>query len=350
VNEAQERVEKCQEEFSKACKLQQDCGVILTFAEDGMPCVDGEPCEPLVPLFNDQLEATANMTEAKLRSEEAEAQLKEATVTQAIKWSKTQLYWVKGMAATSASIREVLAEDLPVTAAILLRSEKNGKGSEGAVGEVEEPRFYDLVKAEHAHSAWDDPMLNIALVDVPVGKATGLFAPPTDLPPTGNGSSAPSDAAEGAHEMSAALACIAACVPAYTSWKAEATLQQLPESTVELSHFSNLLASVPPEQQSIAVVLHCLVEQVACAVNEQSVGSSESMEVMKGLDLLDRAMAQVQVPFMSPEHVPSNEHKVVSVIEGDRPKMARHGVLTGLVKVDAGRGTVPRATYAHSSS
>lgn len=340
VVESKAKLEESASALVKGIALQQECGVVLTTDSEGVPHTDvGEPCEPLVPLWNAEQDAKSAFAAAEANLTSCKEQLEELTTGQNNKWCKTQLYWTKGLGVTADELRSLLQASIPVVAAVNLHSAAQPSG-EAATVEGEDPLIFQTVRAEHEAAAWDDIILQIAAIDVLTGSAGGQFVNQGVYDNTEK-DSANGDEIEGAHEMVAALKRLAECLPAYRSWKAEHSLLRLPDVPVELAHYNNLLDTVPPEQQSIAVVLHCLVEQVACSSNGLTGGNSDSIEARKGLNFMNAALRNVADPELFPASAPTETQQVATIMEGDLPQMASHGLLTGLVKVAENKGTPP---------
>ena len=336
VVDTKTKLEEASSALLKGVALQQECGVVLTNDSEGMPCTDGdEPCEPLVPLWKAENDAKGALATAEENLTNCKNQLEDLTTGQNKKWCKTQLYWTKSLAGTADDLRAMLQAEIPVVAAIHLHSAAQSAG-EGGAGEGEDPMIFQSVTEAHELAAWDDSILQIAAMDVSTGRGGGQFVNVEVYEQSESGAN--TDVIEGADEMEAALNRLSECLPAYRSWKAEHTLLRLPEVPVELGHYHNLLDTVAPEQQSISVVLHCLVEQVACSSNGLTSGSSESIEVRQGLDFMNAALQNVADPQFIQASTPNDVQQVATIMEGDLPQMASHGLLTGLVKVATSTG------------
>lgn len=323
----------------KGITLQKECGVVLTIDSEGVPCTDeGEPCEPLVPLWNAEQDAKSAFASAESTLQSCKEHLEEVATGQNKKWCETQLYWTKGLAGTADELRTLLQAAVPVVAAIYLHSaaQQAGEGGTTPRGDGEDPFVFEAVRTAHESAAWDDNILQIATIDVVTGRGGGQFVNLEVYESTEN--DANSDKVEGAHEMVEALKRLSECLPAYKAWKAEHSLLRLPEIPVELGHYHNLLDTVPQEQQSIAVVLHCLVEQVACSSTGIADINPDSIETRQGLHFMNAALRNVTEPELFPAPVPTLEQHVATVVEGDIPMMASHGLLTGLVKVSGDNG------------
>jgi hypothetical protein len=352
IAKAQAKFEEAASVLQKGIKLQQECNVAVTLDSQGLPCTAaGDPCEPLVPLWRAQQDAKSALAAAESTFSSCQLQLEELTATMNKKWCKTQLYWTKGLAGTADELRKVLQAGIPVVAAVHLHSAAQSSGENvTGVGVGDAPLIYQAVKSEQVSVAWDDLILQIAAIDVATGKGGGQFVNLKMYEGTQNG--ATGVAVEGAHEMTEALKRLSECLPAYRSWKAEHTLLRLPEVRVELGHYTNLLDTVPQEQQSIAVILHCLVEQVACSSTCIQDAYSDSIEARQGLSLMNAALENLADPEILPESIPTAAQHVTTIMEGDLPEMANHGLLTGLVRVAGHNGivlincrTVPMPTH-----
>lgn len=332
IADAKSKLEDATSALQKGITVQQECGIVVTMDSDGMPCTgdDAEPCEPLVPLWNAEQSAKSALAATEQDLVKCKEQVQEASDGQNKKWCRTQLYWTKGLAGTAEELRALVQAGVPVVAALHLHS-AGQSSEETGTGELQDPLIFDAVAAEHMTAPWDDSILDVSTIDVTSGRGGGQFVSIQIYEIADQGSE--SDAVEGAHEMGAALQRLSECLPTYRSWKAEHSLLRLPEVPIELSHYHNLLDTVPQEQQSIAVMLHCLVEQAACSICEAADESSESLEVRTALNLMDAVLSTVHGPVICPASVPTSSQHVSSVMEGDIPQMASHGLLTGLVAV-----------------
>jgi hypothetical protein len=338
ITAAKVKLEEVTSALQKGISIQKECGVVLTSDGEGVPCTeDGQPCEPLVPLWNAERDAKSVLTAAESELASCKRNLADLTSRQNEKWCKTQLYWTKGLASTGDRLRALMQAGIPIIAAVHLHSAAHlSQQAEPVDGE--DPLIYQTIVAEHETAAWDDSILQVAVIDVLTGKGGGQFVRSEENENTEKG--AKSNAVEGSLEMVQALKRLEECLPSYRRWKTEHSLLQLPEVAVELGQYKNLLETVPQEQQSVAVVLHCVVEQVACSSNGIASGSAESTEVRQGLQLMNSVLQNMADPELQPLSVPTSHQHVATVVEGDLPQMANHGILTGLVSVVGKQGTV----------
>jgi hypothetical protein len=291
---------------------------------------------------NGLVKAVCVAEEALLSAESAELnaedEYRKASDAASVAWSKTQLYWTKGLPSDAEGLLEACSMGIPVRAVMLLRTAH--AHDVATLGADSKPRWapFDVVTSLQKCAQWDDPILQLAVVQVIAGPDGGGFVNRAIYAAVQGDTFSAAQASEapvvGAHEMCAAMATLEDAIPAYDAWKQACKLYQLRRPQVDLGHYRNLLDSVPTEQQSVAVLLHCLLEQVACAVSVEGITAAgaaavDGAEVLAAAKLVRVALAAA-VEAVPAKYSPSS-CEYVAVFDGDTPNMAAHGLLSGLV-------------------
>eukprot|EP00892_Ulva_mutabilis_P004764 jgi/Ulvmu1/265/UM001_0269.1 len=302
-------------------QLQEECGVELPSAAEGLT-TDG----PLKSFFMAQHRCSQDLHNAKQHQLQCEEKVVDAKRSCKAKWRKQQMYWTKGLPCSAADIRGLHVAGLPIVAAILLKSSADTGDVDAASGPDSRP--YEAVVREQQDADWDDKILQVASVVVLTGPNGGCFSQREP-----NQEEASAGAVEGVCEMSAALQRLEEAALAYTDWESDSLLMQLPELPMRLSIYHSLMATVPMEQQSVATIMHCLLEEVACAVESADCDElHDAREVQQASQLVCGALQQRAAPTLLKASPKVDVAHYATVVDGDEPRMRSHGLVSGLVR------------------
>ena len=165
------------------------------------------------------------------------------------------------------------------------------------------------------------PVRAVALIDAPFDPE----AEPVANPPPAEGEEAPAPLDPPAAAVKAALARVGALCDAYDGWRAQATVYELPAATAPhgSSRYAQLMDSVPPGRESVAVLLDCVVEQVARdaalaqagAENNEAVADDERVGEVSSV--LDAAFSAISLG--------GSDNEGAGDAAGDRPALVYEG-------------------------
>lgn len=318
---AVKKLRDAEDALEKEQQVQQECGVELPTDTDGLTA-DG----PLQPFYKARHQCSEGLQSCEQQLDRSKQELSTARTNCKAKWTKLRLYWTKGLPWTAPELRNLYIAGLPIVAAMLLRSSSDSGDS--TANASTEPCPYDAVVTEQETACWDDKILQVATVVVLTGADGGVFVK-RELYNEGESSSI----LEGAHEMSEALQRLEEAALAYRGWESDSKLMQLPEVPINLSIYHSLMNSIPPEQQSVATVVHCLLEEVVCAVGSaQADTTHDAWEVRQARNFVEDALARGKAISLLTASPKVQVAHFVSVMEGDEPRMRSHGLISGLVK------------------
>jgi hypothetical protein len=338
VQEAQVNLDKAREE-----RATKDAA-LSTFEANSAAYEPGNDSTELSPdtqsnlnILHDAAAAVAAAEQSALASvDTASAAEVEATAAMSVKWTKTQIYWTKGLNASVAGLLAAAAAGVPVRAVILVSDPSQVPLDESTNGgDVPGAHLFHMLIQAQAAAVWNDPVLEIAAVEVTSRQSGGRLVP-KDLcsgQRAGAASGEPgAPTAVGALETEAALRALATCASTYGLWRAVRRLYALKAPVSEAGTFQNLLDTVPPEQQSVPVMLHCMLEQVVCSLEGEEEAAEECAAVAAAAQLFDTAFETALAPSVLTRHHSSDAFEYRTVLEGDDVAMAACGILSGRVQ------------------
>lgn len=315
------KLRDAEDALEKEQQIQQECGSELPADADGLT-TDG----PLQPFHKARHQCSEGLKTCEQQLNQCKEELSTAQTNFKAKWTKLRLYWTKGLPWTAPELRNLHLAGLPIVAAMLLRSASDSGDSTAEANT--QPRPYDAVVTEQETACWDDKILQIATVVVLTGADGGSFVRRklyTEAESAG--------VLEGAHEMSEALQRLEEAALAYRGWESDSKLMQLPEVPINLSIYQSLMNSVPAEQQSVATVLHCLMEEVLCTVGSaENDASHDAWEVQQARTFVEDMLGHGKAISLLTAQPRVQVGHFTSVMEGDEPRMRSHGLISGLVK------------------
>jgi hypothetical protein len=277
-------------------------------------------------LEDDIAAAACELQAAKAAVEPAASAVTAAEEAMLQKWDKKQLYWIKGIPATVPGVLAAVLAGVPVRAVLKLHDAK-------AAPPADTPpalQLFDSLIAAHKDAAFDDPVVSIAALDVASGPAGGRFVPSGHYQSAGVAAAVP---VLGAAEMQGALRAIENCAGPFDRWLETRTVYAQPPSADDVGLYRKRIAGVPPEQQSIAVMLHCMLEQVDCSIKGASGQVQDSEAELEAGRLFDEALAGVLGgPLPPSKHAKPEDHEYCTVLHGDEAAMAARGVTSGHVQ------------------
>lgn len=315
------KLQNAEDALAKERQVQEECGVDLPAESDGLTA-DG----PLQSFYKARHQCSQDVHAAEHHLLQCKEEVAKAQGVCKAKWTKKRMYWTKGLPCSAAEIRSLHIAGLPIVAAMLLKSSA-GPG-EMAADPGLEPRPYEAVVRDQQHASWDDKILQVAPVIVLTGPDGGCFVQ-RDIYQVADAAGV----CEGVHEMTEALQRLEAASVAYTAWKYNSKLMELPDVPVSLSIYKSLMASVPPEQQSVAIVMHCLLEEVMCAVESTDADVLQDAWEVQQATLFVRGTLQARAtPSLLKEIPDLDVARFSTVVDGDEPRMRSHGLLSGLIR------------------
>lgn len=311
-----------EEALEKERQVQEECGAELPAEADRLT-TDG----PMQPFYKARQQCSEALQLSEQHLEQCKQDLMKAQSNCKVKWTKLRLYWTKGLPWTASELRDLHLAGLPLVAAMLLKTSADGSDQTAEPGT--EPRPYDALAKEQQIVSWDDELLSIATVPVVTGADGDCFVK-RELYADAEGAGV----VEGFHEMAGALQRLEEAALAYQDWKAQSKLMQLPDVPVNLSIYRSLMNSVPAEQQSVATVMHCLLEEAVCAVDsvEDEDSLHDAWEVQQAKRYVEGALQNSAAASLLRTDPDGEVAHFSSVVEGDEPMMRSHGLLSGLVK------------------
>lgn len=270
----------------------------------------------------DVASATSAVEQSARELADAETEGKTARAAVLEPWQKTQIYWTKGIDATLDGLLAARAAGLPIGGILRLYDPSKEETADGNAQDL-------IAQVLHRQQQvpWDDPVLEIAAVQVPIGQPGSPFTPPEAT----LGESSGSPPATGAPEVQAALHLLERAAGKHSAWKQQQKLYKLERGVADQRIYSRLLDSVRTEQVSVPVIIHCMLEQVACSVlGDTSEGADGA--VLEAAKRFDSAM-QLSLGLDSALKEKSvGPHDFYTVMEGDTVDMAAHGIVSGYVR------------------
>ena len=277
--------------------------------------------------ISDGEEATAACAEA-VQTAYAAAQVAAAAVTQA--WTKTQVYWCKGLPATLDGLLAARAAGLPIDAVCKLSNSGKQPPAEGS--EISYATVYDaLLHAQHG-AAWDDACLCIAAVDVAAGPFGGRFVPAGLYDPPAEGELAAQAPVIGAAEMLGALRLLERAAVKHAVWREEHTMYELAPGQPDDRVYARLADMVPAEQASVPVLLHCMLEQVCSSATGSAAAQSDARATLDAATRFDNALNAATAASVASKQATLDAYQYSTVFNGDLSGMAARGVLSGFVQ------------------
>jgi hypothetical protein len=290
--------------------------------------VDASELSPSMRSTLNQLEDdiasdTTTLAERAHEIADAEKQVKVAKAAVLQPWQKTQIYWTKGVDTTVDGMLAARAAGLPIQGVLRLYDPSKEQIVENTTQNL-------VAQVQHRQQAagWDDPILEVAVVHVPIGQAGTPFtrSPPGTAPEEPSGVSP----VTGAPEMQAALCLLEQAACKHATWKQQQTLYNLQHGTGDQHTYTRLLDSVPREQVSVPVIMHCMLEQVARSVLGPSDGADEA--VLEATRRFKAIMQQSLTLDLTVKEKGKDMHETYTVMEGDTADMAAHGILSGYIR------------------
>jgi hypothetical protein len=270
---------------------------------------------------------------------EANAALATAQTHAQAAWSSTQLYWVKDLASSPEGYCEAANAGVPIWSVIHLHTvEADSSTSTSEPAKGQQPpapppqKLFQHLKARSASSASDDAINKIALIDVIAGQEGARFVTPGMYSATDSDQPC-SPPILGAGEMQQALSFLKACFQRYSKWQHSHTAYMLDACKAEeFGHYNNLMDPVPPEQQSVAVVLHSMIEQVDqwhLSAIESSGHAADLQQAIQGFDAAFAAYEDVSAHIVGGT---TCTPVCTAVMDGDAPGLAACGALSGQIR------------------
>jgi hypothetical protein len=323
---AQAATAKAQEEHSQKQTALQTFDAKHSRKSD----TDGE-VEQLAPslramhtrLEDDLNAATVAADAASAATKAAAASRSAAEAAVADKWDKVQLYWLKGLAPSLEALLSAAAAGVPLRALLRLHNPSQPPPADAPAGSQ---LYEQLVAAQGATQAWDDLAASIAAVDVAVGPQGGPFVP------AGHYEQAGAAAVTGAEELQAALRALEACAGPYDKWAASRTVYRLAPATAEDGTYQKLVQQVPAEQQSVALITHCMLEQVDINLEGQGAAQAEGDAEAHAASLFDSVMERTLGAVELRAGGNAGDFEWCTVLHGDEAAMAARGLLSGHVR------------------
>ena len=334
-------VQEAQAAVSKAVEALAACQAALEAAEEkaaGAEGVDDEDAQDggsLDMLRDDVSAAQQHRADAEAALTAASADVKDAHAAALCTWVKTQVYWTKGLKETVPGLLAAVDAGVPVCAVLKVSDPEHVAAADAP--QAVDPPLASTLAAEHAQAAWDSPVLDIACFSVRVGPMGGRFVG-AHLYKQGSGVEAASDApVRGALELQAAFRELERCWSAHSKWRAQRKQYSMEASCTAGGTYANLMSSVPAEQQSVAVMLHCMLEQVACNVDGAPDSAEEGEALIKAAHLFDAALGSALHPEAG-MHKSLLPYQYSTVLECDGVGRAARGVNSGYVQPPLGTG------------
>ena len=290
--------------------------------------------------LQDEVAAAAQAADAAATdADAAAASLGAATAAVASKWDKVQLYWLKGFAPSLDGLLSAVAAGIPLRAILRVHDPSHAPVADASAALQ---LYQQIAAAQAASTEWDDPVMSIAAVDVSTGPQGGRFVP------AGHYTDSAAATPIGAVEMQAALRAVEACAGPYDKWAAARKVYPLASSSQEAGLFHRLMGHVPAEQQSVPVLMHCMLEQVACNVEATGEAVAEGCVVTDAAARFERALEGALGDTAVRKAEAADEFEYSTVLYGDEAAMAARGLISGHVQPQRKRTPLPLPLFPHA--
>ena len=309
-------------------------------AEAGSDAESATDEGPSLEILRDDVTAAVDQEQqASAAVDAAAAALQEAQTVAGSLWEKTQVYWTKGLADTVPGLVAACNAGIPIRAVLKVSDPEKEEAPDEA---RPEPALFANLVAAHAGASWNDPALAIAAVSIHIGPAGGRFAA-TDAGKQGAEAAAgvdpPAGLLRGAGELQTVFREIERCSAAYSRWELKHKLYDMRESATASGTLKTLLESIEPEQQSVPVLLHCMLEQVACNVEGAASEVEESNALIKAGMLFDDAFQAVRQSGVVSVKDSQQAFNYCTVLDCDEAGKAAAGLFSGYVQPPKKPGT-----------
>ena len=265
-----------------------------------------------------------------------------------------QLYWLKGFTPTVDNITYANAANVSYMGALYVYGNAESAASEEP---LDIPEEYAHLRTSIGASVWSSPLRELVTLEVLCGATDAPFAPSV-TPSSDEGATGTIQPPLGAAELAKALDVLRSCATSFSNQGKHMTTYALAPCVVDMSYYNLLADSVAPEQMSVPVLMHCMLEQCVhlCVDSTAEVERQES-ELAEAAAAFDAAFQQPDKTRIAPEPprvVVGGKYEYTAVLEGDRVGMAAHGLFSGIVTPRL-RGKLrspplPSRTIAHADA
>jgi hypothetical protein len=269
----------------------------------------------------------------------AETALTQAQAEMDLPWCYTQVYWVKEAAVSQQQYCEAVKAGVPLCSMIYLHRAGSAPDGEQTHAEVSEHIFQQL-QVRKAASGAGDVSCQLALLDIEIQ--------PERLQEVESGASPDHEAVsphvEGAKEVQRALHLLKTCFHAYAKWQQSHTSYKLEAcdlSGLELGYYHRVLDTVLPEQQSVAVILHSMLDQLDRWRTGGAATLDRSAEVINASAAFDAVFAAGSDTQVLAEDTKAATSGCIAVLEGDMPGLAACGAVSGQLRSQRAHADCP---------
>lgn len=224
--------------------------------------------------------AQAALEAAQREAASAQAAAEARRVGQTAPFVCTQPYWTKGIACTLDGHLAALEAGVPLAGVVYAHAPAPAAEGGTVMTAVALPELVQRVRDAAAGAAWDAPTGRLASVVVAVGPRGGPFVDPS-VYAAAQGEEKPLSAKKGAkgapavpsgplvggHELPRLFKALARCATQYREWTHARTLHELVACPAPADHYQALADSVPAQQQTVPLLLHCMLEQVSSPID-----------------------------------------------------------------------------------
>ncbi|CAG9465547.1 unnamed protein product [Pedinophyceae sp. YPF-701] len=264
------------------------------------------------PSMGAMTEVGAEAEEAQVALERAQAKLEEAQAAVRRPVTASRLYLLPWAKLTAERLTEVLRAGVPFRALVVVGAAAEDKDAAAEPAPESVEAVVAALEREVAAAAWGDPVreMEVRRVElggaaaVAAGEAVGLRKSRTEGEDDAEAPAPPA----GALEVAGALGALRSEWVQYTAWLAEASVlpvPAMPAEDLDRGIYDRLMSTVPPENASVAVMVHCMVEQAAHAAVATGAADGPIAERGKQADAISFVSASLSNLFDSLSALPA---------------------------------------------